>query len=501
MRIVAACVALSFASLALPSEPSFDPWAWIVWGRELLLLDLDTTGGPSWKPLPVALTAVFAPFSVIDEGIPAALWLAVARTGALLSIVLAFRVARRLAGPGRWTGIGAGAIAAGALAFAPQWLRYAAHGNEVPMAVALMLWGLDRHLDGRRAQALVALFLTCLLRPEAFPFLAVYATWLWRAEPGLRRLTAGLAIALPALWLVPDWLGSGDPLGAGRKASSEPHWSLSVRDRPWLAALERADRISGLPLQLGALVAATFAIRRRDRVVLVLAGIAVAWVGLVVAMTEAGFSGSTRYFVPAVVIASILTGVAAAWTVEAAARAARVATARLGRRVDRGARGGRAPSATAPKSPPSFAGRPAAIGAALVAAAAVVALSGPWIDTRLAQLDRQIDLSGELAGLQASLPAALDRAGGAERVVAFGPPSVNRAFQTRLAWETRLPLLDVESAGAGDGLIFSVPGSPMRGVLPPAALAAATTGGPPLAQAGLWRVRRRASTATASLGR
>src|SRR6478736_4786516 len=103
--IVAACVALAFASLALPSEPSFDPWAWIVWGRELLLFDLDTTGGPSWKPLPVLFTAAFAPFSLIDEGIPAALWLVVARTGALLSIVLAFRVARRLAGPGRWTGI------------------------------------------------------------------------------------------------------------------------------------------------------------------------------------------------------------------------------------------------------------------------------------------------------------------------------------------------------------------------------------------------------------
>lgn len=141
---------------------------------------------------------------------------------------------------------------------------------------------------------MVAVFLACLLRPEVFPFLALYAAWLWRAEPALRGLTAGLAVALPALWLLPDWLGSGDPFGAGRKASSEPHWSLSVRDQPWLAALQRTDRISGLPLQLGALVAALFALRRRDRTVLALFGIAVAWVALVVAMTEAGFSGSAR---------------------------------------------------------------------------------------------------------------------------------------------------------------------------------------------------------------
>jgi hypothetical protein len=470
--IVAACVALSLASLALPSEPSFDPWAWIVWGRELLLFDLDTTGGPSWKPLPVLFTAAFAPFSAIDGGLPAALWLVVARTGALLSIVLAFRVARRLAGPGRWTGIGAGAVAALALAFAPQWLRYAAHGNEVPMAVALMLWGVERELDGRRAQALVAVFLACLLRPEVFPFLALYGAWLWRAEPGLRRLTAALAVVLPALWLLPDWIGSGDPFGAGRKASSEPRWSLSVRDQPWLAALERTHRITGLPLELGALGAALFALRRRDRTVLALFAVAVAWVVLVVAMTEAGFSGSTRYFVPAVVIASILTGLVIAWSVEAIARLGSSAGASLR----------------------PYAGRSTAIGAGLVAAASVAYASGPWIDKRVGQLERQIELSGELAALQAALPEALERAGGADRVVAAGPPSVNRAFQTRLAWETHLPVLDVESSGSGRGLIFSVPGSPLRGVLPPAALSAAASGRA-VARAGAWQVRRRLQAA------
>jgi hypothetical protein len=482
---VAVCVALAAASLVLPSEPSFDPWAWIVWGRELLLLDLDTTGGPSWKPLPVFFTALFAPFSLIDEGLPAALWLVVARTGALLSIVLAFRVARRLAGSGGWTAIGAGAVAALALAFAPQWLRYAAHGNEVPMAVALMLWGVERHLDGRRAGALAAVFLACLLRPEVFPFLALYAVWLWRAEPGLRRLTAGLAVALPALWLVPDWLASGDPFGAGRKASSEPHWSLSLRDQPWLAALERTHRIAGLTLELGTLGAALFALRRRDRTVLALAAIAVAWVALVVAMTEAGFSGSARYFVPAVVIASILTGLAVAWSVEGAARGMGAVTRAVAGRP----RSGRAWAA-------SFAGRPAAIGSGLVALAAIVAVSGGWTEQRIAQLDRQIAMSGELAELQAALPEAVDRAGGAGRVVTPGPPTANRAFQTRLAWETHLPLLDVESAGAGRGLIFSVPGSPLRGVLPPAALTAATKPRP-VARAGMWQVRRRVDTTVA----
>ena len=47
-------------SLLIPSTPSYDPWAWIVWGREIVHFKLDTTGGPSWKPLPMIFTTVFA---------------------------------------------------------------------------------------------------------------------------------------------------------------------------------------------------------------------------------------------------------------------------------------------------------------------------------------------------------------------------------------------------------------------------------------------------------
>jgi len=426
--ILIGCVALAALSLLLPSAPSYDPWAWIVWGREVALLQLDTTGGPSWKPLPVIFTAIFARFDVLGEGVPPALWLVVARTGVLLSIVLAFKVTRRLAGPGRWTGLAAGSIAALTLCFAPQWLRYAAHGNEVPMAVALMLWGVDRHLDGRRAHALVAVFLACLLRPEVFPFLVLYGAWTWRAEPALRSLTAALAIALPALWLVPDWIGSGDPFGAGRKASSEPSWSLSIRDQPWLAALGRFHRLIGLPLELGALAGAGFAIARRDRRTLALAAVAAAWLALVVAMTEAGFSGSARYFVPVAVIASILTGLAVAWAVQA-----------LGR---------------------------ANVAAGALAAVAIAVAVSPWLGDQLRGLDRQADTSAEMVRLQDGLIDAIASAGGPERVVAAGTPTVNRGFMTRLAWETGLSLAHVEAID-DEGLVFTTPGRPMWGRPPP----------------------------------
>jgi len=443
--ILLGCVALAAISLLLPSVPSFDPWAWIVWGREVAQLSLDTTGGPSWKPGPVIFTAAFAPLDALGDGVSPALWLVVARAGALLSIVLAFKVTRRLAGPDRWVGVGAGAIAALTLCFAPQWLRYAAHGNEVPMAVALMLWGVDRHLDGRRDHALVLTFLACLLRPEVFPFLAVYGAWTWRIDPALRKLTVGLAVALPALWLLPDWIGSGDPFGAGRKASSEPPWSLSVQDQPWLAALGRAHRLMGLPLELGALAAAGFAVARRDHRTLALFAVAIAWLMLVVAMTQAGFSGSARYFVPVAVIAAILSGLAVAWTVQVAGRAHLAA-------------------------------------GALVAAGMVVAVS-PWLGAQFHRLDTQAETSAKMARLQAGLVDALRAAGGTERVVAAGFPTVNRGLMPMLAWETRLSLSAVEG---GEGFVFSTAGSPVWGRRP--AADAAVGSREVLVRIGVWDV-------------
>src|SRR5690349_20478516 len=108
-KLIAACVALAAASLLLPSEPSYDPLAWLIWGRELAHLQLDTAGGPSWKPLPVLVTALLAPFGKVDHELPATLWMLVARTGAALALAMAFRLAARLAGGGP-AGAVAGAV-------------------------------------------------------------------------------------------------------------------------------------------------------------------------------------------------------------------------------------------------------------------------------------------------------------------------------------------------------------------------------------------------------
>ena len=67
-RVALAVLALTALTFLLPSAPTYDPWAWIVWGREILHLDLSTVDGPSWKPLPVLLTTPFALFGGLAPG-------------------------------------------------------------------------------------------------------------------------------------------------------------------------------------------------------------------------------------------------------------------------------------------------------------------------------------------------------------------------------------------------------------------------------------------------
>ncbi|HEY3188431.1 MAG TPA: hypothetical protein VGJ70_13215, partial [Solirubrobacteraceae bacterium] len=160
-----AVLALAALTFLVPSAPTYDPWAWIIWGREVAHLDLSTIHGPSWKPLPVLFTTLFAPAG----GVAPDLWLFVARAGAIAGVVLAFRVGRRLGG------VPAGVVAAGTYALAAWTVRNAALGNSEGLLVALALGAVDRHAAGSYRAAFACAFGVALLRPEAWPMLALAA--------------------------------------------------------------------------------------------------------------------------------------------------------------------------------------------------------------------------------------------------------------------------------------------------------------------------------------
>src|SRR5215211_7954929 len=259
-KVVLGCFVLAALSLLLPARGlHFDSWAWVVWGRQIPLLELDTLGGPSWKPFPVVFTTVFAPFSKIDDDIPPLLWLVVARAGGFLSIAMAYRLASRLVGDEPWLKVTAGVVAAAVMCITPRWGLLIAQGFTEPLAAGLLLWAIERHLDGHRGHAFFLGFLVALNRPEFWPFLGAYAVFMWLKEPEHRVLVAVCLVLLPVMWIVPEWVGSGDPLSAG----------LMLH-----------------PLKLCALFGVIWGIRTRNWPVIGMGGAVASWLVLVAIMTQ-----------------------------------------------------------------------------------------------------------------------------------------------------------------------------------------------------------------------
>jgi hypothetical protein len=299
--LVLACLALAALSLLMVSAPTYDPWAWIIWGREITQWDLVTTNGPSWKPLPVLFTTPFALAG--DDGAPA-LWLLVARAGGLLAFVMAYRLGARLAG--FW----AGAIAAVALILSDEFIFNFARGNSEGILVALVLWAVERHLDGRYDHAFLLGFGAALLRPEVWPFWGLYGLWLLYRDRDVRTaaLVFGSGALAIVLWFVPEYLGSGDWLRAASRARDPNPDSAAFADSPFLEVFVRSAAILSVPVYVGAAIAVVVAWRRRDRVPLALAAMATILMVAVALMTEAGFAGNLRYVALPAAFLCVLAG-------------------------------------------------------------------------------------------------------------------------------------------------------------------------------------------------
>lgn len=424
--IVLGSLLLGFLTLLLPSAPTYDPFSWIIWGREILHLDLNTVDGPSWKPLPVIVTTLTAP---LGEASPY-IWVAVARAGAFASVWLAWLLAARLGGRV------AGFVAAAGLALMPWYIRHNALANSEGIMVALVFAGVLLHLNGRRGWAFTMAIGAGLLRPEAWPFLGLYALWLlWEDRTRLRWLALSL-VSIPVLWLGPELWGSGNAFRASDRAQKPNRDSPAFAEHPALEVtkdaigLAPAAAIVGVVLALGL---AAFALLRggagvggaglgsvggvgaeraaedgasglRGRlpsrhdaaVALALGVLAIAWIGLVAVMTTRGFSGNQRYLIVPAALLILLGGVGVAWAVRALV--------------------------------PDGAALPAVAAVAAVVLAALFV--GPGADTirgTLRTVEYQVDLYRDLGTL-------IDEGGGADAVKACGTAVTGPFMVPQVAW-------------------------------------------------------------------
>lgn len=426
--LAALALALGALSLLYPSTPTYDPWAWIVWGREIAHLDLQTTGGPSWKPLPVLFTTVFSVFGSVAPN----LWLIVARGGAVLALLFAFRLGARLTDR-RWgvASVGAGIVAAMAVLISSDFIRTMTLGNSEGLLVAFVLWGIERHLDGRYRQAFVLGCLAALLRPEVWPFLGLYGLWLLLIDARALWLVLAGFVLIPALWFLPELWGSGNIWRAADRAKQPNPDSPAFAKHPFLKVLQETWPLIINPVKAAAAFALAVAAwewvrRRRQGAVLAVAMLAFAWIVLIAAMTQAGFSGNPRYIILGTSLLAVTGGVGFGRVVQfAGAYAARTANPRL------------------------------ALAAAVAVFAVLAAATSHWAAPRFrtwGDLDKALRYQAEL---RFDLGRALAQVGGARAFASCGPVVAGKFSVPLVAWYLHEHTLQVGLNPAPRGAIVA----------------------------------------------
>jgi hypothetical protein len=280
----------------------------------------------------------------------------------------------------------------GALASSTGLARDVALGSSEGLLAALALWAVERHLDGRPDHAFVLGFGVALLRPEAWPFLAVYGIWLWIREPGRRPLVAVLGVAVPLVWLLPELWGSGDALRSASRAKVLEPDSPGLAANPGLEVLEQFGRVLAAPALAAAAVGALAALRGRERVATVVLGGGAEWGGR-----------TLRALVPA----------------PGARRAVKLG------------------------------------GAALVCAAAL-GLALP----RAGSAPDTLDDLGRDARIWRDARLAIDRAGGAGRLLACGPAFTDPRYVPMVAWELGVHGFDVGLEPRPPAVFVQLPAPP-----------------------------------------
>jgi hypothetical protein len=364
LALAGLALVIAALSLLIPSTPSYDPWAWLVWGREIVHLNLHTAGGPTWKPLPVIFTTVFSLFGSAAPD----LWLVVARAGALMAVAMTFKVAWRVTrdivvqptetrGGARWLVLApvafAALVAAASLVNSRGFVTDNALGYSEGLMTALVLIALDRHLDGARRQAFVIGFFAALDRPELWALWGPYGLYLWWKDPRARALVASLFVLVPALWFLPELWGSGhlfrgvtraQHVRSNSAALAKCPFCTEFRGHAWPRVMFRIKIVALLAMGAAAwglwrtreswwrrapLLAGT-----RGRLVLLVVGAGgwLWWIGIAV-LTQAGFSGNDRYLVLGSALISIAGGVGWGWGAVAAATLAARFSGAVGRHL------------------------------------------------------------------------------------------------------------------------------------------------------------------------
>ncbi len=380
------------------TRPGYDPYGWMDWGYQTLRGTLDLGGAPSWKPFTYLFNVPFALFGHYALW----LWMLTSVSVALAGAVFGGRIAYRLTAAGerhRYAAIGAAVFAGAAVLGIDQYSHYVLSVQSDPMLVAVCLAAIDCHLNGRRRWAWWLGALAALGRPEVWPFVGLYAIWLWLKVPSMRWMLYAAVLVIAFMWFGIPTITNHRPNIAGQLALKSPRKCTSSKIS---CTGDRFLALDYLPIQLAALLAVVLAALRRNRVVLALGGAVVLWVVVEIAFALHGFPGVPRYLFEPAALTGVLAGIMFGWLL-----------------LD--------VSEVHPRLPP-WSGIPLAV--ILVAAMVPDAISQARFEHK--------DLFHEQARTTEinRLAATLNVLGGYKKVLSCGRPVVNVEYVSIMAWFT-----------------------------------------------------------------
>lgn len=404
-------------------KPAYDAYGWMVWGRQTLHWNLDTNGAPSWKPLTFMFTL---PFALVMRA-QTWLWSVTAVIGALGGALVGGRIAYRLTGPapGRpYAPIVAALFAGlGVLGIAGYWHQILI-GNSDPMVVAICLAAIDFHLAKRYRLAFGMVVLASWGRPEVWPFALGYAVWAWWAVPGMRLMAVAGIVSIPALWFGISALTAKSWLRPGDLAFNSVN---AIHGNKFVGVSRRLLGLYSAPMQIAAGLAIAFAVVIRDRVWLVLTGLALVWIAIEIAFALHGWSAVTRYLFEPEAVFVVIAG------------------AGVGRVLAAG-------------PPTSVAARLAGVAIAAVLITSLI----PTAVHRTRGAHSEIMMRRQAAVQIKRLDAVIRRIGGPSRIRACGQPVTTVGWQSTLAWEVGLNVGNVgykpgRSIDRGDPIVLFKP--------------------------------------------
>jgi hypothetical protein len=190
-------------------------------------------------------------------------------------------------------------------------VQFAAGGGSEPVLIALLLGAVEAHLSGRRRLALALGVLAGLVRPEVWAFLLIYGIWMLRRDGKRALLPLGLGVLVELVgWFGVPALAGGDPLQATHRAHVYVNAIVPVDEFARRVATE-LPWPAWVLIALG--IASTFRIRNRLLTTFTAAGLG--WLVVVTVMTEVGYSGISRYAIPALILLAVPAGAGVGWLV------------------------------------------------------------------------------------------------------------------------------------------------------------------------------------------